>query len=70
MSDATFKKNVYDQYTTQRRQGGQQIKHQVYLKILDMLCEDIHHRIVNCIIIEKNPHILYKALLLKKINAV
>lgn len=47
-----LKKN-FDQYITQRRQGAQQIKHQVYLKILDMLCEDIHHRIVNCIIIEK-----------------
>lgn len=48
-----FKKK-FDQYITQRRQSVQQIKHQVCLKILDMLCEDIHHRIVNCIIIEKN----------------
>lgn len=47
-----LKKKFY-QYITQRRQSVQQIKHQVYLKIVDMLCEDIHHRIVNCIIIEK-----------------
>lgn len=56
-----FKKK-FDQYITQRRQSVQQIKHQVYLKILDMLCEDIHHRIVNCIIIEKKNTIFYTKL--------